>query len=177
MKKKVLIISLIVVFLFTGCSKDKQDENKEQVIENVTESKETEETLDKLDKKDINEESNKEISIDQREMISGLFDGQFPEIIVSQNIEQNTVSKETFFVIEVSENPSTGYFWEIEEQENIELLETAFKSEAEENQIGVGGKRYFGLKINNTGEYSIKLILKSPAGEKEESKIFDIVVK
>jgi len=173
MKKKVLIISLIVVFLFTGCSKE-QGENKEQVIENAIESEETEETLDQ---EDINEESNEEISIDQREMISGLFDGQFPEIIVSQNIEQNTVSKETFFVIEVSENPSTGYFWEIEEQENIELLETAFKSEAEENQIGVGGKRYFGLKINNTGEYSIKLILKSPAGEKEESKIFDIVVK
>ena len=173
MKKKVLIISLIVVFLFTGCSKE-QGENKEQVIENAIESEETEETLDQ---EDINEESNKEISIDQREMISGLFDGQFPEIIVSQNIEQNTVSKETFFVIEVSENPSTGYFWEIEEQENIELLETAFKSEAKENQIGVGGKRYFGLKINNTGEYSIKLILKSPAGEKEESKIFDIVVK
>jgi len=173
MKKKVLIISLIVVFLFTGCSKE-QGENKEQVIENAIESEETEETLDQ---EDINEESNKEISIDQREMISGLFDGQFPEIIVSQNIEQNTVSKETFFVIEVSENPSTGYFWEIEEQENIELLETAFKSEAEENQIGAGGKRYFGLKINNTGEYSIKLILKSPAGEKEESKIFDIVVK
>jgi len=173
MKKKVLIISLIVVFLFTGCSKE-QGENKEQVIENAIESEETEETLDQ---EDINEESNEEISIDQREMISGLFDGQFPEIIVSQNIEQNTVSKETFFVIEVSENPSTGYFWEIEEQENIELLETAFKSEAEENQIGAGGKRYFGLKINNTGEYSIKLILKSPAGEKEESKIFDIVVK
>lgn len=176
MKKKVLIISLIVVFLFTGCSKE-QGENKEQVIEKITESEETEETLDKLDKEDINEESNEEISIDQREMISGLFDGQFPEIIVSQNIEQNTVSKETFFVIEVSENPSTGYFWEIEEQENIELLETAFKSEAKENQIGAGGKRYFGLKIDNTGEYSIKLILKSPAGEKEESKIFDIVVK
>lgn len=125
-------------------------------------------------------EPDQEIVLDIRETISGLFDGQFPEMVITLNQsvdEAVAISKGSFFVIEIGENPSTGYRWKLKENSDIEVVGDDFVSDAnKDNLLGVGGNRYFGIRINQTGDITLTFELYSPSGDITETRTAKISI-
>lgn len=116
--------------------------------------------------------------IDIRETVSGLFDGDFPSIIVSDNSKVIEVEKDMTFAIALDENPSTGYTWSIKESDSFELIGDGYIAiKTDELIVGSGGTRYHGIKALENSEFKVEFDLIAPSGVVEETIVFDIMAK
>lgn len=118
------------------------------------------------------------VTIELGETVSGLFEGRFPSAIIREFEEISIINKDEFFVIEVDENPSTGYMWELVESGTFDKFGNGYlASNVTSNIVGAGGKRYFGFIGTKSGFHLIKLELYTPAGEISETKFISIEIK
>lgn len=165
---KIAIVGSLVVGTLAGCQSQPMNEEVNST-EQIELAKETEADSEKTS------ELEGIIEIDQREMISGYFDGEFPTIILNSEEAIANIAADELLVIALEENPSTGYHWEFEEKEEIKTVKDTWISDSkEENIVGSGGIHYYGFKVAQVGQYTLEATLKSPAGETQETKIFEI---
>lgn len=195
---KLIIVGALLALSMTGCQTSGQNESPkestaiETSVDNEVVDKEVlvdEKTGDsaELDQEDM-------IQIDPREMISGHFDGEFPMVVLDEDITSGELNTEELLVIALDENPSTGYHWEFKEEKHVNKVSDKFVSDNEvviddentdESQeesesapmmgmVGVEGVHYYGFKIDTAGNYKVQAVLKSPAGEVEETKVFEL---
>ncbi|MBE8969306.1 protease inhibitor I42 family protein [Nostocales cyanobacterium LEGE 12452] len=70
-----------------------------------------------------------------------------------------TVHSGSVIALNLAENPSTGYIWEIEKTDPdvIEFQNSTFYSSPTDGRTGVGGKRIFTFKAKATGVVRLKL--------------------
>ncbi len=86
--------------------------------------------------------------------------GKVQEIKLTQanNGESYELNRDDVIVIRLTENPTTGYCWEIEELDNnILALQSSDFFLPENPQIGEGGMRVFAFKAKTAGSAQIRL--------------------
>lgn len=173
MKKymKLVVLSLVMVMVFAGCSSKKIDNGGIDANTEIDQS--NEETQDET--KNLDEEM---MLIDIRETVSGLFDGEFPSVIISDNSKVAEIKKDLTFAIALDENPSTGYMWNIKENDEFEVIGDGFIGiKTDELLVGSGGTHYYGIKALISGEFKVEFELIAPSGNVEDTMIFDITSK
>lgn len=162
-----VLLSLVVVMAFAGCSSKKIDNGGIEVDKEIIQPVDDSENLDE----DM-------MLIDIRETISGLLDGEFPSIIVSDNSINHEVDEDLVFAIALDENPSTGYSWAIKENDSFELIGDGYIAiKTEELMVGSGGTHYYGIKVLSSGEFQVEFELIAPSGDVEETRVFNISSK
>ncbi len=116
--------------------------------------------------------------IDLGEVVSEIFEGEYPMVIISTFENATTVNKDDFFVIELDENPSTGYIWRLIENNDIKLIGHDYiPNMVSGNVVGSGGKRYYGFIGESEGQFVIELELLSPGGGVSEVKEVTVIIK
>ena len=76
----------------------------------------------------------------------------------ANNGESHELHRDDVIVIRLSENPTTGYCWEIEELDNnILALQSSDFFLPEHPQFGEGGERVFAFKAKSAGSAHIRL--------------------
>ncbi len=70
-----------------------------------------------------------------------------------------TVQHNDLIEVELEENPTTGYRWEIVNinDEELELIKSEYRM-FDDAGIGGGGKRYITLKVKNPGHGKVELL-------------------
>lgn len=80
------------------------------------------------------------------------------------------------FVIEVDANPTTGYLWELDLPQGLELVEQRLEPPAT-TAMGAGGKETYTLRADRPGEYVVRLKLRRPwESQPIETRNFAVVV-
>ncbi|WP_228012980.1 protease inhibitor I42 family protein [Nostoc edaphicum] len=91
-----------------------------------------------------------------------------------------TVDSGSVIVLNLAENPSTGYIWEIEKTDPdvIEFQNSTFYSSPTYGRTGVGGKRIFTFKAKATGVVRLKLKeWQSWQGDRSTDQRFDVTLQ
>ena len=121
------------------------------------------------------------IAIDERETISGLFEGKFPMYVIYATADirgETSIEKGEFFVIKLDENPSTGYVWKLKENDNFKIVGNGYlPTPTQKNMVGSGGHVYYGFIGVKKGMYTIEFDLYSPAGQIDTTRNINIEVK
>lgn len=85
------------------------------------------------------------------------------------------------FVVALGANPTTGYTWEANYDENfLELIEKKYKQEAKGELVGAGGVEYFRFKALKTGRTEVTLVYKRPWEEpnpEDLTKVFTVHIR
>lgn len=80
--------------------------------------------------------------------------------------------------IPLTENPTTGYRWEIDYLEGLELVKNYFAPDWPFAPPGTGGTRWFVFKADETGNYLVNCKLRRPwEKDKEPVKTQQILLK
>ena len=170
---KVLVLSLVMLMVFTGCSSQKIDDG------GLVADKDMDKSIDETNDDKLSDESenldDQMMLIDIRETVSGLFDGEFPSIIISDSSKEIEVEKALTFAIALDENPSTGYLWHIKESDNFEVVGDGFIDvKTEELLVGAGGTHYYGIKPLIEGKITVEFELIAPSSDVEDTIIFTV---
>lgn len=82
-------------------------------------------------------------------------------LLVLDNLKEDTtiyLKTNQSYLVEVKENPSTGYSWQVDiENNSIELLKEDFKSltTANDKKVGAGGSKNYEFRANQKGSCEV----------------------
>ena len=94
--------------------------------------------------------------------------------------DQDTVYgiKGDIIIVELEENPTTGYSWNLTYSEGLELSEDNYTQENNtEEMVGAGGFHQWTFKLTDTGEQKISAVYMRPWEERTgEENTFDLTI-
>lgn len=109
------------------------------------------------------------IELDDRERISGYLGGLFPQTVYSMSDETLTAEAGTPFAIALDENCESE--WEMTQQDGVTLKADGVSEQREDGSY----THYFGIVINEPGEYELTFIHYTADGDFDYS--FNVTVK
>jgi inhibitor of cysteine peptidase len=106
-------------------------------------------------------------------------DNSGEEASVAYNFADNgktmTVKRNTIFEIDLEENPTTGYSWNITAPAGLKSLGDTYNKDSE--LMGAGGVHSWKYKAENAGVYKFSGIYRRPWETTADDKTFDITIK
>ncbi|MBN1133916.1 MAG: protease inhibitor I42 family protein [Methanosarcinaceae archaeon] len=94
--------------------------------------------------------------------------------------DQDTVYgiKGDIIIVELEENPTTGYSWNLTYSEGLELSEDNYTQENNtEEMVGAGGFHQWTFKLTDTGEQKISAVYMKPWEERTgDENTFDLTI-
>ena len=94
--------------------------------------------------------------------------------------DQDTVYgiKGDIIIVELEENPTTGYSWNLTYSEGLELSEDNYTQENNtEEMVGAGGFHQWTFKLTDTGEQKISAVYMRPWEERTgDENTFDLTI-
>lgn len=101
------------------------------------------------------------------------------DMVINKGMQGKTVSVKPSqkFSIELDENPTTGYRWELTSPEGspVEVQADTYSAKAG-GALGSGGKRHFDLAIKDKGNYPLGFVLVRSWNKAEAADRFDVTV-
>ncbi|KKG05726.1 protease inhibitor I42 family protein [Methanosarcina mazei] len=154
MLKLIVILSVIAAVVFAaGCAEEQETTENETQADSEQVSPATPETPDITD--EIVTEAN---AAQGNETIEP---GQI--ITEAENGKSMSIKKGELFILQLSENPSTGYSWELNVSEGLNILSDRYsQEEAPEGQVGVAGIHSWTIEAVSEGSRQVNGIYKRP---------------
>jgi inhibitor of cysteine peptidase len=65
------------------------------------------------------------------------------------------VEAQSLVIVNLEENPSTGYMWKVETAEGLEIISDSFEKES--NALGATGMRTFQFRASESGSHNLSI--------------------
>lgn len=113
------------------------------------------------------------------EIKCGKLEGEFIEEQVSTTEQIIETKNEQEFSITLEANPTTGYQWDLDYDEDyLELVDRKYETLVQEGIVGAGGEEIFKFKALKSGETQITFsYLRTWEDSSIDEKVYEIVIK
>ncbi|WP_410509240.1 protease inhibitor I42 family protein [Methanosarcina hadiensis] len=152
--KLIVVLSVIAAFVFAaGCAEEPE------TTENETQAGSEQVTPVTPETPSITGETVTEANATQGNQT--IETGQI--ITEAENGRSISIKNGEIFILQLRENPSTGYSWELNVSEGLNILSDGYtEDEAPENQVGVPGTHSWTIEAASQGSQQVNGIYKRP---------------
>lgn len=144
-----LLLLVAAVLLAPGCIAEEQVLSEEIIVSEV-------EVIEPEVAEEETEVPAEEVVAEETEVVEEAEVELVPDFIVDVNTTELNMTLEQTVLVQLAENPTTGYTWNVTLSEGLVVLSDEYiQDEAEEGMVGVGGVHEWIIQAVATGEQTL----------------------